>query len=52
VAGATGKTILGLPAAVLTRIAMGSMASSLESRTVLAQGIEQIKQSQARLAAI
>ena len=52
VAAATGKTILGLPAAVVTRMAAGSVASSLESRVVLKEGVEQVKQSSARLAAI
>jgi len=52
VAAATGKTILGLPAAVVTRMAAGSVASSFESRTVLTEGIEQVKQSSARLATI
>jgi hypothetical protein len=52
VAGATGKTIVGLPAAMLTRMAAGSVASSFESRTILMKGVEQVKQSSARLAAI
>jgi hypothetical protein len=52
VAGATGKTILGLPAAVLTRMAVGSMASNFQTRAILMQGIEQVKQSSARLATI
>jgi hypothetical protein len=52
VTGATGKTIIGLPAAVLARMAAGSLASRLESRATLAQGIEQVRQSSARLAAI
>jgi hypothetical protein len=52
VAAATGKTILGLPAAVVTRMAAGSVASSFESRVVLKEGVEQVKQSSARLAAI
>jgi hypothetical protein len=51
-AGATGKTIIGLPAAVLTRMIAGSMASSFESRASLRRGLEQVKQSSARLAAI
>ncbi len=52
VVAATGKTILGLPAAVVTRMAAGSVASSFESRSILTEGIEQVKQSSARLAAI
>jgi hypothetical protein len=48
----TGKTVVGLPAAVLSRIAAGSVAESFELRVLLRQSIEQARQSSARLAAI
>jgi hypothetical protein len=46
---ATGKTIVGLPVAVLTRWAAGWLVAILEVRHILKQSIESVRQSSARL---
>jgi hypothetical protein len=51
-AAAAGKLIMGLPVAVMTRIAAGTAAENLESRYLLSQSIKQIRQSSTCLATI
>ena len=52
VAGAIGKTIAGLAAAVLTRIAAGSVASNFESRAILQEVLRNFSSRPLALATI